>query len=101
MTMALPSEEPLGQMMDLCVHEITAAFCTWCKDKNKPERKNERAWSRAATGAGTPFLEATFDSDCPWCGDLIEEGDPIAQRMDQWVCAGCASAFDNHPSNGA
>lgn len=89
-----------GVVLDECMHELTAAFCTICKSKVKGVAKREKDWAGAADGFRGGALVATFESDCGWCTDLIEVDDPVYMRMEKWVCEGCAEAFDEHPSNG-
>jgi hypothetical protein len=37
-----------------------------------------------------PTTEAQFDSNCPWCGERIHEGDTIAKNdSDEWVHEEC------------
>lgn len=35
-------------------------------------------------------IDAAFESPCPGCGSLIEEGDPITMVGGEWLCEGCA-----------
>lgn len=104
-----PIVTPEGKVLALCIHELTADFCSICKEKGRPKARRERAWTQAAdgnapfssaTGAAGTLIEAQFEGNCAWCHDDIDPGDLIGNRLDQWVCGGCADAFDNHPSNG-
>lgn len=105
MTVADTDHAQNGEIIGLCIHEMTAQFCSFCK-ANAPVARRTRAWDLAShegdnnpRGIGTQGVEASFPMKCPWCSDQVDVGDLIANRMDQWICLGCAEAFDNHPSN--
>lgn len=35
------------------------------------------------------MIRATFDSMCPGCGNVIEEGDEIGRLDGEWCCEVC------------
>jgi hypothetical protein len=37
-----------------------------------------------------PWFEARYDGDCSWCGEPIDEGDPIRSDGEGgWLCESC------------
>lgn len=66
---------------ELCKHELTRANCDFCKPR-----------PRLGTFRKPVFtVPAAFETFCPSCPSMIEEGDPIALNDDgDWVHEDCA-----------
>ncbi len=85
-------------ILDECIHLMTTAFCTICKEDTKA--KEARARRKRAGNAGTwevydrlpfPHTIATRDGLCPECDeDVIHVGDEIHLVDGSWVCRPCA-----------
>jgi hypothetical protein len=66
---------------ETCMHELAREACALCSPRSTkvPAKQPERK------------MYARFDSRCPSCYMLIEEGDPIALVDGEWVCQECWS----------
>jgi hypothetical protein len=75
------------------LHEITG--CVICQPKPKPVPKPRAQVVGArpmfrTTAETAPVVPAAYESECPSCGDMIEEGDLITLSYGEWVHKGCA-----------
>lgn len=90
----------MGKLMELCKHDLTRQFCSWCKDKEPEAVRNARLWNIGADSPSVkedlpgPVTDAQYAGTCPDCKCEIDLGDVIAKRGDRWMCAGCAYTFD-------
>jgi hypothetical protein len=86
----------MGEVADLCIHEMTKGFCAICNtQKAKP----------AGVGWGSPLAknqhdlpqgprtQSGFESDCKRCDGAIDEGDWVFRRNGEWVCLDCAESL--------
>lgn len=89
----------MGDVIDECIHGLTAAWCSICKAKaTKVDRTNRAAWrgqedALEESGSDRPagFVRAKYDGACQKCHKNIIEGDWIAWdvEVDGWVGTCC------------
>ncbi len=92
----------VDQPEDLCIHEMTTAFCSLCKQTSRRRERLARARRHAVEDDwGTsdhpsmpfPSTKAEYNGRCHSCDDPYTIGERIFRADGGWCCVLCADVF--------